>query len=206
MKTRTVFFIITVLAGPIVGVILYQAYLDKKLPPKGQLTLDQILSIRELHLVRHTYNDLFFIHRRNKSAKPVRAIAQVPVTVTAYLNLKDICIEKSGDTIRRVVLPAAKMGDPVYDVSQMQVTRLRAFHLHAGSDLYPDIASYLQEIIHTRMDSVRNVAIRNHIQEQAEAEAKEYVETLLKAIGRTDIEVTFGDPEKDKRLIDWDRD
>lgn len=63
------------------------------------LTLEQILSIRELHLVKHTYTDLFMLHKQNNPAKAIRAMVQVPVTVTAYLNLKDIELTKSGDSI-----------------------------------------------------------------------------------------------------------
>ena len=34
----------------------------------------------------------------------------------------------------------------------------------------------------------------------ASVKAKEYVETLLKAVGRSDIEVTFDDPAKGKHV------
>ncbi|HRG07045.1 MAG TPA: hypothetical protein PLJ08_00595 [Cyclobacteriaceae bacterium] len=44
--------------------------------PIEQLTLEEILSIRELHLVKHTYTDLIFIHRHNNPAKAIRANCQ----------------------------------------------------------------------------------------------------------------------------------
>jgi len=202
MKTKNLFFAMALVTGLIVGAILHKELAPAPpTSPHGQLKLEEILSIKELRLVRHTYTDLFCIHRKNKSNKPVRAIAHVPVTVTAFLDLKNIKLEKdNGDTIRRVVLPHATLEGPSYKMNHMQVTRLRAFQLHAGTDLYADIAQYIQQVIDLRVDSVTNIAIGNHILEQAEAEGKEYLETLLKAVGRPDVIVTFGNAEKDKSI------
>jgi hypothetical protein len=53
------------------------------------------------------------------------------------------------------------------------------------------------------IDTVRHLAIANRILIQAEAEAKEYIEGLLKAAGRSDIKVTFGDEATDKEVIQF---
>jgi len=198
MKTKNITIALAMLSGLFAGASLFR-YFDKSAhPPSAQLKLEEILSIKELHLVKHTYNDLFLLHRKNNSDKPVRVIAFVPVTVTAHLNLKDIKIDKVNDTIRQILLPYATMHDPCYQMGKMRVTKLRAFQLHAGPDLYADVTQYIQQVMAVRIDSVRNVAIQNQILEQAEAEGKEYLESLLKALGRRDVIVTFGNPVKDR--------
>lgn len=157
-----------------------------------QLTLEEILSIRELHLVKHTYTELNFIHRHNDPSKAIRAMVRMPVTVTAYLDLKNVELIYSGDSLRKVVLPRAQVNEPVFHVSNMQV--------HIGKDLYPEVVTYLGNTLATRSDTARHLAETNRILLQAEAEGKEYVQGLLHALGHDHIEVTFNDTALDAKV------
>jgi hypothetical protein len=190
MKTTyTIGIALTV--GTLAGIWITIIYnrVEKQYSP-AQLKLEEILSIKELHLVRHRYTDLFYLHRKGDPDKPVRAIAQVPVTITAYIDLKQIRLIKRGDSITRVILPKAMLETPNYEIEKMRITKTRSFQFHAGKDQYPDVSKYLQGTMATRLDTIRSIAVENHILEQAENEAKAYVESLLRAIGRTDITVS----------------
>lgn len=204
MKTKEITIALALLAGPFVGAYLYHRW-SPPAQSSPQLKLEEVLSIKELHLVKHTYNDLFFLHRKNNPEKAVRAIAQVPVTITGYINLKDIKIIRVNDTIRKVVLPAAKITEACYEVNKMMITKTRSFQLHAGADQYPEVSRYLKETLEKRLDSVRTLAIRNHILTQAEAEGKEYIENLLVAVGRPDVIVTFNNEFKDKHVATYQK-
>ena len=164
------------------------------LPTQQQLTLEQILSIKELHLVKHTYNDLFFLHKKNNSNKPIRAVVQVPVTITGYLNLKEIQLVRENDSIKTIVLPHARLNEPNYHVDQMIVRETRSLQVHVGKDLYPLVGDYLKTRVAERIDTLRKAAITNRILLQAETEGKEYIESLLRAMNRKDILVTFNNP------------
>jgi hypothetical protein len=107
MNSKFTIGIIALSVGAIAGIAAYSIYrstTNKSYSP-AQLRLEEILSIKELHLVRHRYTDLFYLHRKGHPAKAVRAVAQVPVTVTAYIDLKQIRLVKSNDSIRGVILP-----------------------------------------------------------------------------------------------------
>lgn len=164
------------------------------------MRLEEVLVIKELHLVRQNYTDLFFLHRKNDKTKAIRAIAQVPVVVTAYLDLKDIQWTRRNDSIKQVLLPKARLGDPTYALHEMQIQETRGFQVHVGNDLYPKVSQYLTQTMAQRIDSVKQRAVANKILLQAEAEGKQYIEELLKKIGRTDIVVTFGDEAEDKAV------
>lgn len=166
-------------------------------PSPQQLTLEQILSIKELHLVKHTYNDLFFLHKKNNPDKPIRAIVLVPVTITAYLNLKETKLIRENDSIKTIVLPRAKLNEPNYHVGRMIIRETRSLQVHVGKDLYPLVGDYLKTRIHERTDSLSKAAIAYRILNQAEAEGKEYVESLLLALNRKDIKVIFDTPRAD---------
>lgn len=197
MKPKIIIPALALILGGLSGAWISNRYF-KPLPLPGQLKLEEILSIKELHLVKHSYNDLFFLHRKNDPTKAVRAIAKIPVTITSYINLKEIQLIKVNDTIKKVILPSARLNPPSYEIDKMTVIKTRSFQLHAGRDHYPEVSRYLQATLSQRMDSIRQTAIQNKILEQAEAEGKDYIENVLRAVGRPDITVTFGNAEKDR--------
>ncbi len=194
-----------VIIGIIVAAFLAGLFYHHVSPPPTpqQLTLEQILSIRELHLVKHQYHDIFLLHRQNDQDKPVRAIVQVPVTVTAYLNLKDIKLEYHHDTLQRVILPHAILNQPVCELNNLTIRETRGFQLHVGKDLYPQVGRYLAAAIQTQLDSARHHAIGHQILIQAEAEGKEYIESILLALGHGGVTVTFNDEAKDQEVQEY---
>ncbi len=187
-------------AGIVLGGYLYHL-INRPVPTVQQLSIEQILSIKELHLVKHVYQDLFFLHKKNDKTKAIRAIVHVPVEITAYLNLKESKVVYEHDSIKQVVLPHAYLHAPHYKLDQLVVRETRSFQICAGKDLYPLVGNYMGAIIAERMDTVRSMAVANRILVQAEAEGKAYIESLLKSIGRADIKVTFGNEEKDSDVI-----
>jgi len=199
MKTPTFILAICLVAAAFIGGMLYGRI--KSEPEPQHLSLEQILSIKELHLVRHVYQDLFFLHKKNDKTKTIRAIVHVPVELTAYLNLKEIKVVYDHDSIKQVVLPHARLNEPHYKVNQLVVRETRSFQVYAGKDLYPLVGRYVGELLAERMDTVRNLAIANRILIQAEAEGKEYVEGLLKVAGKPWVKVTFGDDATDKEVM-----
>ena len=201
MKT----LITTLAIGLIVAAFIGGYFYGQQLAPPApqQLTLEQILSIRELHLVKHTYTDLFFLHKKNNKAKAIRAIVQVPVTISAYINLKEVQLIGPPDSIRQIILPPARLNEAAYQVDQMIFRETRSFQLYAGKDLYPQIGTQLSAILAERKDTLIHRAISHRILLQAEAEAKEYVESLLRSVGYGHVSVTFGTPENDQRVNDY---
>ena len=183
-------FLLYVTTAVILIAILYR-YTDHPDPPvsDSRITLEQILSVKELHLVRHEYNDLFFLHRRNDPHKPVQAVAQIPVTVTAYLDLKDMQFIRRGDTVEAIVLPKARMHMPVYHLDKMVLRDTRTFRVHIGRNLYPQVADGLKQEVTFRSDSLKSIAIGNHILLQTETEGKAWLEWFLASVGRGDIAV-----------------
>jgi hypothetical protein len=203
MNSRIGIFILALAVGA--GTALYLKGLFIPEPQLSKLKLQEVLSIKELHLVKHQYQDLFFLHRKNKPEKSIRAAIQVPVSIVAYINLKEIKWVMQGDSIKKVILPVARLEAPVYELDKMIIHKTRSVQLHAGRDLYPEVSRYLIETLRQRMDTIRAVAHEIGIQQQAEVECKEYMEGLLRAVGRPDIVVSFGDASKDREILSLQR-
>jgi hypothetical protein len=189
---------IGLIVAAFIGGFFYGRVTPFQLPQ--QLTLEQILSIRELHLVKHTYTDLFFIHKNNNPAKAIRAMVQVPVTITAFLNLKDVELVWQNDSLRSVVLPRAVLNEPVYHTNRMLIRETRSVQVYVGKDLYPAVSDYLGKTIASRIDTARQLAESNRILIQAEAEGKVYIESILKALAHQQVMVTFNDTVRDQQV------
>lgn len=210
MKTSIYIPAFLFLCGAAIGILIYREFRKEPRTDPQQLTLEQILYIKELHLVKHTYNDLFFLHKKNDKSKAIRAMVQIPVTVTAYINLKEIKLVKHpdsyrGDSIYQIILPHAQLNDPQYYIDKAVIRETRSFQLYAGKDLYPQVAGYMKGAVEERSTAVSNMAIGSRILVQAEAEAKQYIEHLLTTFGHQGIHVTFGDPEIDKEVENFEK-
>lgn len=142
-KNPIAIFLLALALGTALGVWVTNTWFA----PTGSNTpvrLEEVLVVKELHLVRQVYSDLFFLHRKNDNTKAIRAVAQVPVTVTAFLNLKDMKWVKRNDSIKQVVLPKAQLDDPNYGIAEMEIKETRGFQFHVGRDLYPQVSKYLK--------------------------------------------------------------
>lgn len=202
MKTFISILTLGVVTGAFIAGFFYGRFKPIVQTPQ-QLSLEQILSIKELHLVKHTYTDMIFLHKHNNKSKAIRAIVQIPVEVTAYLNLKDIQLIRSGDSITQILLPHAILNEPNYQIEKMVIRETRSFMVHAGKDLYPQVGSYIQAMVAERMDTVKSMAVAHRIVIQAEAEGKEYVEHVLASLGRPDIQVSFQDAANDAEVTNF---
>ncbi|MEQ8361548.1 MAG: DUF4230 domain-containing protein [Cyclobacteriaceae bacterium] len=201
MKNPLTIFLLALALGTGLGVWVTQTWIS----PTGRNTparLEEVLVVKELHLVRQVYNDIFFLHRKNDQTKAIRAVAQVPVTITAFINLKDMQWVKRNDSIKQIILPKAELNEPSYGIAEMEIKETRGFQFHVGRDLYPQVSTYLSAIIAERQDTIHQRALDNKILTQAEAEGKQYIEGLLKGIGRQDVQVTFGDEAIDRAVAE----
>jgi Protein of unknown function (DUF4230) len=198
VMTKNIFIFLSVALLAFAGGYFFRKA-NRLSPTIQQLSLEQILSIKELHLAKHTYQDIFFLHKKNQSHRPIRAIVQVPVTVTAYLNLKEIELVRENDSIRVIVLPHAHLNEPNYQVDKMIIRETRSWQFHLGKDLYPLVGNYIKERIAQRLDTLRQTALAHHILVQAETEGKEYIEGLLKATNQSHIRVVFMEAQPENK-------
>lgn len=160
-----------------------------KTKPEGRIHLHEITEIKELHLVKHRYSDLFFLHKKNNLEKPIVAIVQIPVTITAHVDLRGIIISKKFKEEMVVLLPKAKVNQPIYEIEKMNIRETGNFSIQVGTRHYPLVAESIRDQINHRKDSLINIAVVNKIIEQTETGAKSWVENFLKSAGHKNVTV-----------------
>lgn len=162
---------------------------EQKPEPEGRIYLREITEIKELHLVRHRYADLFFLYKKNKPQKPIVAIVQIPVTITASVDLRGIIISKKSKEEVVVLLPKAKVNQPIYEIENMNIRETGNFSIQVGTRHYPLVAESLRDQINQRKDSLIHIAVANNIIEQTETGAKSWIENFLKSAGHKNVTV-----------------
>ncbi len=169
------------IVAAVVGGIIIGRRLNK--PGTGSLAkLEEIKKIKELHLVKHNYQDISFIHRKSDPSKAVRAILVMPVSVTGYIDLEQIEVVHNEDSIERIILPDPILGDPNFYVDKMEIRSVRDFQIHIGRDLYSEVLEYFKKLAVSRKDSIRKLSISNGLLTETRNESRKYVLSLLNGL------------------------
>ena len=168
--------VLSLLSGSIAGIWIYKKFFERQ--KSDRATLEKVLKIKELHLVQHVYEDLFFLHRKNNPNKAVRAIAQVPVKLNAFIDLDKALIIRQGDSIHQIKLPMAQLDEPNYMIDKMIVKSVK--------------------------ESIKQKAIRRDILTQTENEAIAYFKSILFSFNKDYIEVVVDKPVTSTRGLTKD--
>ena len=168
--------VLSLLSGSIAGIWIYKKFFERQ--KSDRATLEKVHKIKELHLVQHVYEDLFFLHRKNNPNKAVRAIAQVPVKLNAFIDLDKALIIRQGDSIHQIKLPMAQLDEPNYMIDKMIVKSVK--------------------------ESIKQKAIRRDILTQTENEAIAYFKSILFSFNKDYIEVVVDKPVTSTRGLTKD--
>jgi hypothetical protein len=120
------------------------------------------------------------------------AVGSVDATVD-FSGLTDEAIEISPDgTSVRITLPPAVLSDPRVDPEQSRVvSQDRGLRDRIGS-VFTDTPPGERELYLLAEDDLRDAAAASDLKARAEANTRQFLETLLRSLGFTDVTVVFG--------------
>ena len=198
MKKTFIIIGLTLVIG-VVGGIFIQKKITKPNSKIAITMFEEIIKVKELHLIKHKYQDLSFIHKKNDPDKTLRAIAIIPVVVSSYIDLNDIEINKKNDSIIGIVLPEPQLEDPNFKTDKMEVKSVRDFQIYMGKDLHSEVLKYFRENTIRRKEAIIKLSIDNGIINETKEDAAEYIYSLMKGLGLNQVPVIFKDelPIKD---------
>lgn len=204
MKNTLIIIGLTLVVGIFIGIFIHKKITKPKPNSNDIAKFEEIIKVKELHLINHRYQDLSFIHKKNDPNKSIRAIALVPVVVSSYIDLSQIEIIMKNDSLFGIVLPEPKLNDPNYQIDKMEVKKVRNFQIYVGKDLYTEILNYIKDIAIRRKEAILKLSIENGIIDETKEDARAYISSLLKGLGLNDVPVTFKkkSPKKDTVSIE----
>jgi len=189
MKKTIVIVLLSLVIGVIGGVFVHKQF--EKPAPSDIAKFKEIIKIKELHLLKHTYQDLTFIHKKNDTSKSLKAVALVPVDISAFIDLTQMHIEYCNDTISKIILPQPQMTDPNYQIDKMEVKKIKTFQVHIGKDLYSEVLNYLKDIVARRKNAIIQLSVENGIIKETKEGAQEYITSLLKGLNIHSVPIEF---------------
>ena len=189
MKSKLLLPTLALTIGIIGGICLNSKF--RKPKSSDIAKFEEIVRIKELHLIKHIYQDLSFIHRKNDASKSLKAVALVPVSVTAYIDLTQMIIKHKNDSIIKIILPYPEMSEPNYLIEKMEVKKVKGFQIHIGKDLHAEVLSYLTEIVTRRKKAIVQLSVENGIVEETKKGAEEYITSLLRGLNIEHVELVF---------------
>jgi len=191
MQKTLIIILLALVLGSLLGAFIHKKF--AKPAPKDIAVFQEIIKQRELHLIKHLYQDVCFIHRKNDTSKAIKAITIIPVSLSAYIDLKKLEIKMKGDSVKSIMLPSPEIGDPNYRVDSMQVIQVKSSFIHIGKDLYTEVTEQIQNIVQLRKEAILETSVKYDIIGQTKNEALEYISSLLKSLNMSHVQVSFAD-------------
>lgn len=197
MNKNTLIAILASTLGAIIGIFVFKQFFNKTRADRAKL--EQVIITRQLHLVKHIYEDTFFLHKKDDPGKNVQAIAQVPVYVSAFINLDDVEFDYTSDsTLSKITIPRAELDSINYLLDQVEIKPVRKFKITIGGNPYIRVLDYISSIAKRRKDRIMVKAVNRGILTQTEQEAKSYITSILASLKLENVQVEF---EKELKVI-----
>ncbi|MGM0579342.1 MAG: hypothetical protein ACQETL_01590 [Bacteroidota bacterium] len=65
----------------------------------------EVILQQDFHGAKVVLNDVYFVHRRNKPNRPIIAYYEIPVEISAFVDLKDMVVRSDNDQNITILLP-----------------------------------------------------------------------------------------------------
>jgi len=185
MGKGTIMLVVIIVLALILGGIVGSGILKhpKTLGVQGDvLILQNIKNIEELDLVSYYFEDVMQLDKNN-NPKKLKAVACVPVTMDAYINMKNIqYVTGKNDSITKILLPRPVFRTPVFshDDSQIKIIDVSHPFIQIGSgNSMADNFQIINDKEKSDGDSILLKAKNLHLLNQADTNAVLYVKNLL---------------------------
>jgi hypothetical protein len=193
MQKNLIIVLLALILGSLLGAFLHKKFTKKG--PESVAIFEEIIEQRKLHLIKHIYQDICYIHRKNDTRKAIKAIAIIPVSISAFVDLEKMEIQMAGDSVKSILLPPPEIDDPNYQVDSMKVIQVKSALIHIGKDLYTKVTEQIRDIVQERKREVLETSSQYDILGQTRTEAIEYFTSLLKNLNMGHVEVSFSDQQ-----------
>lgn len=161
----------------------------KKKKPIGIAELRKITMKRDLHLVEYRYHDMIFLYKKDNPDKKLRMIVKYPVSISAYVDLKQMLI----DSIKGIVtIPQPELGKTNIEFAKAEFISIRdGLSISLGGAREKTL-----KLLKTRMEEserrIMDNAIELGIYKQARTETETFIKGLLSYLNKENqYEVKF---------------
>jgi hypothetical protein len=199
MKTNIFFLVIGILIA--VPVTIWGT--SKFHHPRKYLEESQVKEVilqQDFHGAKVVLNDVYFVHRRNKPNRPIIAYYEIPVEISAFVDLQEMVIESDENQNITILLPDPKLDVPNFQWDKAEFESLRVLDLDITlfENRMEAAMKEIKEIEAERKDKITQAALNSGILELTKLQLSEVFEAIFLPLDQ-EVSIRFaGDEEADE--------
>ncbi|ADR21801.1 hypothetical protein MATR_05660 [Marivirga tractuosa] len=186
----------------IVAPLAVWATLELQHPRKylEEAQVKEVILQQDFHGAKVVLNDVYFVHRRNKPNRPIIAYYEIPVEISAFVDLKDMVVSSDDDQNITILLPDPKLDVPNFKWDQAEFESLRVLDLDITlfENRMEAAMKEIKEIEAERKDKITQAALNSGILELTKLQLSEVFEAIFLPLDQ-EVSIRFaGDEEADE--------
>ncbi len=156
----------------------------------------EVILQQDFHGAKVVLNDVYFVHRRNKPDRPIIAYYEIPVEISAFVDLKDMVVSSDENQNITILLPDPKLDVPNFKWEQAEFESLRILDLDITlwENRMEAAMSEIKAIEAERKDKITQAAIKSGIIELTKVQLSEVFEAIFLPLDQ-EVSIQFAGDE-----------
>lgn len=190
--------IVTLIVAPLAVWATLELQHPRKYLEEGQVK--EVILKQDFHGAKVVLNDVYFVHRRNKPNRPIIAYYEIPVEISAFVDLKEMVVSSDDDQNITILLPDPKLDVPNFKWDQAEFESLRVLDLDVTlfENRMEAAMKEIKEIEAERKEKITQSALNSGILELTKLQLSEVFEAIFLPLDQ-EVSIRFaGDESPDE--------
>ncbi len=185
---------VTLIVAPLAVWATLELQHPRKYLEEGQVK--EVILKQDFHGAKVVLNDVYFVHRRNKPNRPIIAYYEIPVEISAYVDLKDMVVSSDDNQNITILLPDPKLDVPNFKWDQAEFESLRVLDLDVTlfENRMEAAMNEIKEIEAERKDKITRSALNSGILELTKLQLSEVFEAIFLPLDQ-EVSIRFAGDE-----------
>ncbi|HET8859541.1 DUF4230 domain-containing protein [Marivirga sp.] len=195
MKNNIFFLLVGILiAIPITIWAVSKFHHPRKYLEEAQVK--EVILRQDFHGAKVNLNDVYFVHRRNKPNRPIIAYYEIPVEISAFVDLENMVVSSDKNQNITILLPEPKLDVPNFKWEQAEFESLRVLDLDITlfENRMEAAMKEIKEIEAERKDKITQVAINSGILELTKLQLSDVFEAIFLPLDQ-EVSIRFAGDE-----------
>lgn len=195
MKTHLLTgLIVALIVGPLAIWGTSQFHHPRKYLEESQVK--EVILQQDFHGAKVVLNDVYFVHRRNKPNRPIIAYYEIPVEISAFVDLKEMVIESDENQNITILLPDPKLDVPNFKWDQAEFESLRVLDLDVTlfENRMEAAINEIKEIEAERKDKITQAALNSGILKLTKLQLADVLEAIFLPLDQ-EVSIRFAGDE-----------
>ncbi|WP_340152176.1 DUF4230 domain-containing protein [uncultured Marivirga sp.] len=186
----------------IVAPLAVWATLELQHPRKylEETQVKEVILQQDFHGAKVVLNDVYFVHRRNKPNRPIIAYYEIPVEISAFVDLQQMAVSSDDNQNIEILLPDPQLDEPNFqwDKAEFESLRMLDLDITLFENRMEAAMKEIREIEESRKDIITEAALKSGILQLTKLQLSEVFEAIFLPLDQ-EVSIRFaGDEEKDE--------